>query len=476
MLVWKVNAQLMKKADLHRRTSVRPTVRRGGFAYVLALILLALVVSLAAAFAAEANMSLRKADNQVRVNKARLRAESGIAFFSRTLQDVLLPSGVASQEAIDALASSLASRLDGTANLTGQSVGYDGTQISVPRIIIDENGGGFSAALSLNADETICLVVTGRDGNCTRRVRLDFQVVEEKSFAYGVASRGKVKLTGNAQIKGANDPSEANVLGASYSDPEAAKMTGNCKLDGDLLVSNPSAHVTLTGNISIGGASQASDEIYEHVYIGVGEVEFPEADSSIFESFATNIVDSSTSTSGNKTFVNIRILPGTDPTFAGDIVLKGVVFIETPNKVTFAGSLNIIGVVVTQDAGEGELDDNYVHFTGNTSTSGVEALPDQPEFTGLKALPGTFLLAPGFSVKFTGNFGTVNGAMAAGELNFTGNAGGTVRGPIITWSDTDFEMVGNASLTIDRSGSNELPRGFTAGSKLLPLPGTYEEL
>ena len=468
----------MSKTDLQTRGPVRHAARQRGVAYVMALILLALVASLAAAFAAEVNMDLRQADNQLRLNKTRLQAESGIAFYSRTLQEIALPPGVVGQEALDALATSLRAKLDGTVNLVGQSVGYDGTQISIPHIVLDENGNGFSATLSLNPDQTVCLVVTGRDGSCTRRVRLDFRVVARKSvkFDYGVASKGKIKLTGNARVKGANDPAEADVLGGTYSDLEAAKLTGNCELDGDLVISNPNAHVTLIGNIAIGGASQQSGDIYDHVHIGVGEVEFPEADPSVFEVFATNVVDSSTVTSGNKTFSNIRILAGTDPTFAGNITLKGVVFVETPNKVKFAGNLNLIGVVITEDAGDGELDGNYIHFTGNTSTQGVESLPDQSEFAGLKVLPGTFLLAPGFSVKFAGNFGTVNGAMAADEFKIAGNAGGTVHGPVINWGDTEFMLTGNSNITIDRGGSFELPQGFTTGAGLSPMSGTYQEL
>ncbi len=469
----------MNKIDVETRGPVRHAARQGGFAYVMALIMLALFASLAAAFAADVNLDLRKADNQLCVNKTRLQAESGIAFYSRTLQEIALPPGVVGQEALDALATSLRAKLDGTVNLVGQSVGYDGTQISIPHIVLDENGNGFAATLSLNPDQTVCLVVRGRNGSCTRQVKLDFEVVEGKfaEFDYGLASKGKIKLTGNARIKSANEPSEATVLGATYSDLEAARLTGNCEIDGDLLISNPKAHATLIGNIAIGGASQQSGDIHDHVRIGVGDVEFPEADPSAFEPFATNVVDSSTNTSGKKTFVNIRILAGTDPTFAGNITLKGVTFIETPNKVTFTGNLQIDGVIVTQDAGEGGLDDNYLHFTGNTVTSGVESLPDdQSEFAGLKELDGTFLLAPGFSAKFTGNFGTVNGAMAADEFRMTGNAAGTVRGPIINWADTPFKMTGNARVTIDRSGSSTLPRGFIMPSGLDPLPRTYQEL
>jgi len=152
-----------------------------------------------------------------------------------------------------------------------------------------------------------------------------------------------------------------------------------------------------------------------------------------------------------------------------------VTFIDTPNEVTFLGDLDVIGPIVTEDAGDDALDQNRLHFSGNTSTHGAEALPDEAQFAGLKELPGTFLLAPGFSAQFTGNFGTINGTMAADEFGFTGDATGTVHGWVINWGDTEFTMGGNASLTIDHEGLDEKPFGFKMPSILSPLPETYEE-
>ena len=438
---------------------------------------LALLATLAVGLATEANMNSQKASNLVQAQDVRLQAESAVAYFSYVLRNLSLPGGLSGQEMLDALAAALGARLNGTANLGGQTVAYDGSTITVPLIAVDPSGAGFSAAVTLQDASTVRVVFTGQEGGYTRRVRMDFRFSPGGSaaFDYGVASRSKIVMTGNPRILGASDPAEASVLSATYSDPEAVKLTGNCTIDGDLSMSNPDAHASLTGNISIGGEGLGGD-IVEHIQVGVGDVEFPEADPSVFEPFATNIVDRSTRTNGNRTFTNIRILAGTNPTFSGNITIKGVVFIETPNRVRFSGNLNITGVVVTEDAGDGDLGNNYIHFTGNTSTQGVENLPDTPEFQGLKQLPGTFLLAPGFSVKFTGNFGTINGAMGCDQFQFTGNAGGTVTGPIINWSDTAFTMTGNAHLTIDRSGGSGAPPGFSSGGGFEPLPETYTEL
>ena len=202
---------------------------------------------------------------------------------------------------------------------------------------------------------------------------------------------------------------------------------------------------------------------------------FPEVDPTVFEPFATNIVNSSTPTSGNRTFTNIRIKANTNPTFSGNITIKGVVFVETPNKVQFSGNLNFTGVLVTQDAGDNVYTTNTVKFTGNTTSQGVESLPDTAEFHDLRQMPGSFLLAPGFGVSFTGNFGTVNGCMAADAFTFTGNAGGLVKGPIINYSDSIFSLTGNSSVTIDRLNTPTEPPGFSSNGSLRADNTTYAE-
>ena len=130
------------------------------------------------------------------------------------------------------------------------------------------------------------------------------------------------------------------------------------------------------------------------------------------------------------------------------------------------GNLNVTGVIVTQDAGDNVYETNTVKFSGNTTVRGVEELPAETQFAELRQMPGAFLLAPGFGAQFTGNFGTVSGCMAADQYKFTGNAGGTIKGGIINYGDTDFELVGNSTITIDRSDTPDVPPGFS-------VPDTY---
>ncbi len=294
-------------------------------------------------------------------------------------------------------------------------------------------------------------------------------------FDYGIASRGRIIMTGNARVLGVNDPHEADILSATYSTPEAVRLTGNPTIDGDVSTCSPFSYVSITGNPDIGGHTDW-DVIQDHIHTGIGDVAFPEIDPTVFEPFATNLVDSSTNTNGNRTFENIRIAAGTNPTFSGNTTIRGVVFIEAPNEVRFTGNLDFTGVIVTEDAGEDAYDDNTIRFTGNMTSAGVEDLPDTPQFADLREMPGSMLLAPGFGVHFTGNFGTVNGALAADQFMMTGNSGGIVRGPIICYSDSDFTLTGNAHFSIDRSHYESEPPGFAQSSTMAPAPDTYREL
>jgi len=178
----------------------------------------------------------------------------------------------------------------------------------------------FHGTMTLANDTALLLQVTGANRSVTR----------------GVASRGKIRMSGNAGIRGANDPSEAGMLSATYEDLEAFAVSGDRDIEGDLSVSNPDAHVTLAGSIRIGGESAWDDGIADPIHIGVGDV-------------------------------------------------------------------------------------------------------------------------------------------ATAEVKWTGNAGGTVLGPIISDGSAEFRRTDNSHLTIDRSGGTDIPPGFVAPSKLVPDVNTYME-
>lgn len=483
----------------HKRTARQRVSARGGFAHVIALLLLMVFSSLAVGLVATTDSAMRQSANARHTMDARLAAESGMQFMDYALRD-MTPPEQGGQALLEAVAAHLSAKVDGTPHVVSGWVMLAEQTVYVPQIRTADNRT-FSANLWLVEDDVLHLRVEGSSGGTSRAVSIEYQLtggpgttgedeVPESMlafFGYGIASRSKISITGNASIEGKTWPEEAELLSATYSDPEALTMVGNADLEGDVYFSNPDAYASLTGNVSIAGVSCRDDEIWGHVHTGTGDVEFPEVDPTVYEPFATNIVDGSTQTNGNKTFTNIRIKAGTNPTFSGNITINGIVFVEVPNEVRFSGNLDLTGVVVTGDAGEDAYEDNTVRFTGNTSVRGVEQLPDTPEFQGLREMPGAFLLAPGFGAEFRGNFGTISGTMAADKFEFTGNASGTVQGMIINYSDSVFSLVGNSRITIDRSddidrsngtdheGRPAVPPGFAIPPDLSPLPETYRE-
>ena len=118
---------------------------------------------------------------------------------------------------------------------------------------------------------------------------------------------------------------------------------------------------------------------------------------------------------------------------------------------------------------------NQINITGNVSSRSVSNLPDLPQFADIRTQTGTFILAPGFSASFGGNFDTISGAIAANGIEFFGNAGGTINGSVINYSDEEMTLTGNADLYFNRSGTAEIPAGFIPEIILTYVPSSYTE-
>jgi len=440
------------------------------------MIFLALFSTLAVAYSAASNMSLRQARNYMSAQTAQFAAESGLNYMAEVLRGINVDAGEAEEDLLLAVANGLAERMDGTANMGEGEITFVGDTISTPPIALNSSGETFQADIREAGDGALLLEIRGNGQVAAKGVRIAIQPVEGYSpvFDYGVASKSRIKISGNPTIKGANDPSEASILSATYSDEEAVRINGNCWLDGDICTANPDSHVTILGNPEIAGKTDW-DDIQEHIHIGVGPGEFPEIDPTVFEPFATNIVDKHTDTSSDMVLENIRIAAGTNPNFAGNCTIKGVVFVEQPNKVKFSGNCQLIGVIVTEDAGEDAYNSNYLRFNGNFWSEGVEALPDEPQFSDLKQMPGSAILAPGFGVRYQGNVESINGTIAADKLTFNGNVEGTIYGSLICYSDSAFEISGNVDVTIDREKYSRVAPGFKLPVQLVPEGESYEE-
>jgi hypothetical protein len=445
---------------------------RRGIALLVTLIFLTLFACLAVAIAASADANLTIAHNRIEGQQALALAGTGLQLMQKSIGGMSV-SGVADAAGMHALIRDHLAADFATSTMLDThfiTIGPDGVTVPIVALTRTDGRQGF-VTLSVQSSggatdsTTVTISSTANFGSATRAAFYNMTVQRGQTVLsdYGIASRGPVQMTGNASILGADDPADGNILSATYSTPNAIQLTGNIQIAGDAAVVNPDGRIRKVGNVTIGG-----DQI-----IGAAEPEWPEVDISPFKPFATHTY--SGGGSGNLILSNIRIPPNTNPNFSGNVVILGVVYIQPPNKVTFSGNTSIIGVIVADEPPVDNLTANQIKFTGNVSTAGVENLPPGADYNGLRDLTGSFLLAPGFSTQFTGNFNTVNGCMVASEFKFTGNAGGNILGGLVNLRDSVVQLTGNARLVIDRQDASEHPAGIVSSTKLVCVSGSYSE-
>jgi hypothetical protein len=278
-------------------------------------------------------------------------------------------------------------------------------------------------------------------------------------------------LEGNITMGGANVALDAGVYIES-TDPNALSILGNSSIAGDVHITDPNAIVTLQGGQASIGGETGQDAIDNHVNFGAPTTEFPVPEPNYFRHYVQNTYDPNNVL---PEYDNVLIPAGTNPSF-GAVTFRGVVFIEAPNIVIFGGNTEITGIIV----GNGDLDDNsgtnQIWFLGTVTSYPVTDLPEEPQFEQLRDETGTFLMAPGFKAVFWGNFDTLNGAIAANGIEFGGNAGGTIDGSIINYSDEPMTVTGDSDLFFNRSGTAQMPAGFGPEIILYYDPWSYSEV
>jgi hypothetical protein len=133
--------------------------------------------------------------------------------------------------------------------------------------------------------------------------------------------------------------------------------------------------------------------------------------------------------------------------------------------------------VVVENNPSGTPTTNTLTFVGNTTASAINTLPANATYpAGERALTNSFLLAPNFSVSFSGNFGTIGGSMIADNFSFTGNAGGTINGSIVGLGDKAMSFTGNASISINNPNGAGIPSGAVFNTKYVARSNSYQEV
>ena len=441
-----------------------------GAAFVVSMIFILVFSALAVSMSTLCDTNLQIAENQRKGDCARACAESGVDIIRFWLSRFSVPGATQQSLVFSELATSLQSDLTEN-SITNITTSFDGTTLTIPGVTLDTDKSFSAEIIQLDAD-TLQMDVTGIYKTNIRKIRAnyDFGVRLHTVFDYGVATKGPLHLAGNIELSGANVQVESDVYIVSENSNLALEVIGNSSIAGDVHICSSTATADLQGGqASVGG--ETVPEAYDHIISGYGEVEFPTPNPGYFEHYVISDINYP---SGETTFTNIRIPPNTNPFFAAGVNMMGVVFIETPNVVTFSGHVNITGILV----GDGDLTDdsgtNRIDFMGTVSSSSVSNLP--AEFGGLRDETGTFLMAPGFSTSFGGDFGTINGAIAANGINFYGNAGGTIEGSVLNYADTTMELSGNSDLYFNRFADTEIPVGFEPDIILQYDPASYSEV
>jgi Tfp pilus assembly protein PilX len=459
-----------------KTTAKRPYGGRPGSTLVLVLIFIGMFSALAVAMATMAGVNVQVAGNYQKLDHARAAAESGLEVMRYWLSQVAMSGTTEPSQRFSLLASSLQAALTnaGVGNLVPSAGSSTITFSNVP---LGNSGQTFSASLTKIDNANVRLDVTGYDGPINRTVRANYVMGTRAHtvFDFGVASRGPISLSGNVDLEGVNIDVESNAFIVSEHALLALSIIGNSMIAGDVKIVNPLAYVHLQGgHAGVGGQTGAA--AMNHITIGVAPTEFPEMNPQQFYSYATNDLSPTANLSSNATYENLRIPAGRNPRFTGNVTLRGVTLVEAPNVVSFAGGVDITGIIVTNGSETDNSGTNEINFTGNVTSHPIGTLPQQPQFQGLHSQTGTFMLAPGFKASFGGSFSTVSGAIAANGIRFYGNAGGTINGSIVNYSEAMMELSGNSDLRFNRSGLTQVPAGFVPEIIMQYDPSSYAEV
>ncbi|MHC4396220.1 MAG: pilus assembly PilX family protein [Planctomycetota bacterium] len=452
--------------------------KQKGIVLIICMIFLCVFSVLAIALSCMTDSNVQIADNQHKANRALESAHSGLETARFWLGRVYMPGTTTPNDRFNTLANFMQNDLTGITNISFVldvnciSMGND----SNPVILDSVFSRSFSAKIQPTANvDVLQMDITGSAGIVKKAIRVNynFGTRAHTVFDYGVATKGPLELQGNIDMDGANVELDAGVYIESDNDANALSIIGNSSIAGDVSITNPDANVVLQGGQASIGGETGQDAIDNHVTTGVPPTEFPVPIPGYFEHYVQNTYDPNDVLSE---YENVRIPAGTNPVFSA-ITLRGIVFIETPNLVTFTGNTEITGVIV----GNGDLDDNsgtnQIIFLGDVISYPVTNLPEgDPQFDQLRDETGTFLMAPGFSASFGGSFETLNGAIAANGIEFFGNAGGTIDGSVLNYSDTPMTLSGNSDLFFNRSGTNEMPAGFGPEIILYYVRDSYSEI
>ena len=364
-------------------TPARPTIttpaRRGpprrGVVSIMAMLYMVIFSVMALGFYAATTTASQVSSNERRAQAALLAAESGTQFLRYHLSALDINAGLTADKIFEKVYQQLADRLEPTANLNGNVIGFDNQTITIPQsgyIKMDPAGDQKFKITITRAGDILVARVVGRSSSVSlgRGVEIRFQKANNATaiFNYGVASMGTVSTTGTSTVTGLTDPTKGSILSTNTTSITPISVMGKM-VSGDISTVSPTANVQFGSNTSIGGTNNTQLIRAEHIHKGVPEPRFPDIDTTVYKQFATN-----TYVTGMTTLDNVRIPAGTgtaiSPLVLDAVTVRGVLYIEGSNVIEFKGNTNIQAVIAVANlvpvpnVVAGQITNNIISFTG----------------------------------------------------------------------------------------------------------------
>ena len=457
------------------RSSRKSTrARRKGAALVIAMVFVVIFSALGIGMVTMSGANVQIADNHRNLNGALTAAQSGQDVVRYCLSRILISSATPTSQYLSEIITAIQTDLTNN-GVSAISLGNGG---SITSTTLDSvTGRNFDAQLVVDPHLPTVLQarVTGHSGQSSRTITTCYNIQPYRFpiFDFGLATKGPLDFPGNPTIVAANEAWEADMFVESADSPVAVHVGGNLNFDGDVNIGNAAANVDFVGDVQIAGDT-GQTAIDNHVSIGADSPEFPVPNTAHFLQYATGqVVDSSTDLSKGITLVNAKIAAGTNPTFLGTATIQGVLYIESPNVVTFDRNVALQGVIVADgDASNPDPSINRIDVVGNFAS---QPYPSDPQFDAIRQEEGSSIIAPGFATSFSGNFSTLEGVIAVSGAHFSGNMSALIKGTIINYAGSSTVVEGNATMNFDRVNSVKIPAGFDLYQELDYVPSTYSE-
>lgn len=460
---------------MYRKCKTRLNRKHKGVALLISMVFVTVFSALAIAMFTMSTTNSIAAGNLRQVNDARSTAESGLEMLRYYIEQITIDSTISNENRFAVLAGRLNYLMNvGSNNYpvyyhTTSSphihIGYENTLI----MLNSTENRGFYALVTPDGTNGVKIRVTGRAGSLERTIASGFTYGTRPNsvFDFGVATKGALILDGGTLTSTVTSHSDVYI--ESLNDPDALGVLKNkSAISGVAKIVNASATISASDIKGTVGGLSGQDAIDNSIEIGVTPTEFPYPNATYFEQYATGGYYS-----GGTTLTNQRIAAGSTLKFTGNTTINGILYVEEDCNIEFGGNVTINGMIVCAGDWLDNSGTNSLSFTGSVDS---HVLPAGTQYDAMRQETGTFIMAPGFDLSFTGSFGTVNGVIAGNGISFSGNAGGTVNGSVINYSDNKMTVVGSSDIEFNRTGIEDIPAGFVQETVIHYNPAVYDEV